>query len=81
MRYQLDLEVAPHRACALRVGAFQDPARDGKGTLLIDTDVFHLEARPFESALLHQTSQDLHDIAVGLFQQVITGEYLQQLKS
>ncbi len=77
---QIDLEVADNRGCTLKQGVFRDPARDQAATYFIDTDVFHLEARAFQAVQTIQTVKELHEIAVGLFQQVITPEYLAELK-
>jgi uncharacterized protein (TIGR04255 family) len=77
---QVELEVADHRGCTLRQGVFRDPARDEAATYFIDTDAFHLEARAFNAKQTMQTVSELHEVGVGVFQQVITRDYLGELK-
>lgn len=77
---QIELEVADHRGCTLKHGAFRDPARDAAATYFVDTDTYHLEARPFDPQQTIRTARELHEIAVGIFQQVITSGYLAALK-
>jgi uncharacterized protein (TIGR04255 family) len=77
---QVELEVAENRGCTLKQGAFRDPTRNQASTFFIDTDAFHLEARPFHPDQTRQTVMELHETAVGIFQEIVTHDYLQELK-
>ena len=78
---QVEMEVEENRGCILKHGLLRDPTREQAPTYFIDTDAYHLEARPFSGEQTLSTARELHDIAVGVFQQVITPEYLAELKN
>lgn len=78
---QVSLQLDDSVKAVVRHGAFSDPAHDGRSTYLLDTDVFRDALRAFDVASILETAERFHDLALRLFQQIITPAMLDFLRS
>jgi len=73
---QLDLDIGQGVRCGLRHGFFRDQANADRLTYVLDTDVFRDEIRRYDGNQIVEDADRFHDVALGLFQAVVTPDLM-----
>jgi uncharacterized protein (TIGR04255 family) len=76
----LQLDMGNGHSVILRHGAVRDQEASGEMTYLIDQDCFTQRGRPFDVDQMLDAAEQLHTLALQVFQQAITPELYQYLK-
>ena len=76
---QVDIDAGEAMRCTLRHGTVPSDTDEGLGYLL-DWDLYQEEVRAFDPAVIREQLLRFHQLALQLFQQAITPEFLDELK-
>jgi uncharacterized protein (TIGR04255 family) len=78
---QVDIDCSADAHCTLRHGHAADPTRGDLLTYVLDWDIYRDGVRPFDASGVHACLEEFHELALRLFQAVITPAMVDLLES